>query len=303
MSIYDYMTLPSWSYAKVVEESHNLSSCLLDRVSSHTTAPAVEGAMISLPTTDEINASLPDPHLAKKSKGISQARVHSSSNNALEPSQQLKKRKPGKRASEPGSSAQELGQSEEIGCSSPVADVSASRPSPVGTSFHAFTSRCNLYLGGAIASGHVGKSRAEEEWDGPHVPESNILCMDIFKDPDMCRKALDQTITPAELRMTESLLPLELLNRINRDAASEKVKRLQSQLTDAKAAFVGAKDDFDKALVGFPTTQFPFLGKVAAAAGGMTASVPYAGLNSVSPLLILGVVLMLRLALSKTLSA
>ncbi|GKF96626.1 hypothetical protein Tco_0292447, partial [Tanacetum coccineum] len=40
MSIYDFMTLPSWSDAKVAEESHHLSLLLLERVPSHTTAPA-----------------------------------------------------------------------------------------------------------------------------------------------------------------------------------------------------------------------------------------------------------------------
>ncbi|GJW52972.1 mitochondrial proton/calcium exchanger protein-like protein isoform X1 [Tanacetum coccineum] len=294
MSIYDFMTLPSWSDAKVVEESHNLSSSLLDRVSLHTTAPTAEGATIPLPTTDEIVASLPDPHLAKKSKGLSQARVCSSSDNAPELSQQLKKRKLRKRALEHGSSTPELGTSaraasapvprlgKRLGAPPSVADVSASIPSPVRTSVHASTSGRNLSLG-AVASGHVGKSMAEvirhqldpldslacsalardaeydqipdddfgtttlgeeidltlfplapgpyhmpypyegvssplytkEEWDGPHVPKSNILCKDIFKDPNVCRKALDRTITPAELRRTESLLPLELSNRVN----------------------------------------------------------------------------------------
>ncbi|GJW67224.1 hypothetical protein Tco_0121648 [Tanacetum coccineum] len=52
-----------------------------------------------------------------------------------------------------------------------------------------------------------------------------------------------------------------------------------------------AKADFDKALVDFPTTPFPFRSKIVAASGGMTASVPYARLNGVSPLLVLGVVL------------
>ncbi|GJV67042.1 hypothetical protein Tco_1482551 [Tanacetum coccineum] len=79
MSIYDFMTLPSWSDAKVVEESHHLSLPLLERVPSHTTAPAAEGAIILLPTPDEIAASLPDSRLAKKSKGPSQARVRSTS--------------------------------------------------------------------------------------------------------------------------------------------------------------------------------------------------------------------------------
>ncbi|GJY04869.1 hypothetical protein Tco_0370809 [Tanacetum coccineum] len=55
----------------------------------------------------------------------------------------------------------------------------------------------------------------KEEWDGSHAPESNILCKDNFKDPYVCRKALDRTITPAELRRTESLLPLGLSNCVN----------------------------------------------------------------------------------------
>ncbi|GJT25122.1 hypothetical protein Tco_0895059 [Tanacetum coccineum] len=68
MSIYDFMTLPSWSNAKIVEESHHFSLPLLERVSSHTTAPTTEGAIIPLSTPDEIAASLPDSRLVKKSK-------------------------------------------------------------------------------------------------------------------------------------------------------------------------------------------------------------------------------------------
>ncbi|GJW34359.1 hypothetical protein Tco_0054391 [Tanacetum coccineum] len=55
----------------------------------------------------------------------------------------------------------------------------------------------------------------KQKWDGPYLPENNILCKDIFRDPDVCRKALDRTVTLAELRMTESLLPLELSNCFN----------------------------------------------------------------------------------------
>ncbi|GKA57626.1 hypothetical protein Tco_0756814 [Tanacetum coccineum] len=40
MSIYDFMTLPSWGDAKVTKESHHLSSSLLERVPSHTTGPS-----------------------------------------------------------------------------------------------------------------------------------------------------------------------------------------------------------------------------------------------------------------------
>ncbi|GJR34610.1 hypothetical protein Tco_1210294 [Tanacetum coccineum] len=55
----------------------------------------------------------------------------------------------------------------------------------------------------------------KQQWDGPHLPKNNILCKEIFRDPDVCRRALDQTITPFELRRTESLLPLELSNHFN----------------------------------------------------------------------------------------
>ncbi|GKC49695.1 hypothetical protein Tco_1072440, partial [Tanacetum coccineum] len=199
MSIYDFMTLPSWSDAKVVEESHHLSLLLLDRIPSHTTAPAAEGAIISLPTPDKIAASLSDSRLAKDSKGPSQARVHSTSDTTPEPSWPSKKRKLKKRASEAGSSAPELYQAEgvddtdladfcteiedrlerdegvstrvvsvpiphlckRLGAPPSIAVVSASKPSHVGTSAPACTSGRSLSLGGVVVSGRAGKSGAE----------------------------------------------------------------------------------------------------------------------------------------------
>ncbi|GJZ16651.1 hypothetical protein Tco_0552774 [Tanacetum coccineum] len=379
MSIYDFTTLPSWSDAKIAEESHHLSLPLLEHVSSHTTALATECAIISLPTPDEIVASLPDSRLVKKSKGPSHA------------SRPSKKRKLQKRALEAGSSAPELDQAEgtdevdlsdlcaeikdslerdecvsmrvvsaptprlgkRLGVPPSIAVVSASEPSHVRTSAPVSTSGRSLSLGGVVASGCVGKSGAEvmwhqmdpldclarsalvrdaeydqildddfgtatrgeyidltlfplspgsyhmpypyegvssplytrEEWNGPHAPKRIILCKDIFKDPNVCKKALDRTITPAELRRTESLLPLELSNhekldkkkedvkllrsevtsldnklenlqrgydalgqenrelRSQRDATSEEVKKLQSQLTDAKTTSVSLSEE------------------------------------------------------------
>ncbi|GKE76485.1 hypothetical protein Tco_1542605, partial [Tanacetum coccineum] len=90
------------SDAKIVEESHHLSLLLLERVPSHTIAPASEGAIIPLPTPVEIAASLPDPRLAKKSKGPSLV------------SRPSKKRKLQKRASKAGSSSLELGHAEGV---------------------------------------------------------------------------------------------------------------------------------------------------------------------------------------------
>ncbi|GJX92370.1 hypothetical protein Tco_0345696 [Tanacetum coccineum] len=398
MSIYDFMTLPSWSYAKIVEESHHLPLSLLERVSSHTTTPATEGAIIPLPTPDEIAASLPDSCLVKKSKGSSQA------------SQPSKRRKLQKRASDAGSSASELDQAEgadeanladlcaeiedslerdegisirfvsaltsclgkRLGAPS-IAVVSASEPSHVGILAPTSTSGHSLSLGGDIASGRVGKSGPEvmrrqidpldylahsalaRDIEYDQIPDDEFgtstrgeeIDLTLFSlapgpyhmpypyegDPDMCMKALDRTITPAELRRTESLLPLELSNRVNvlsallvshgyelnsfytklvsskallqeklnqkkwdvrelcsqRDVASEDelirtdaklseqaltVRDLQNKLALEKSKSQGYKDaidglreeaDFDKALVDFPTTTFPFLSKIVAA--------------------------------------
>ncbi|GJR98462.1 hypothetical protein Tco_0270636 [Tanacetum coccineum] len=256
MSIYDFMTLPSWSDAKIVEESHHLFLPLLERVPLHTTASVTEGAIIPLPTPDEIVASLPDSCLSKKSRGPSLV------------SRPSKKRKLQRRASEAGYGTLELDPPK--GCfdltprlgkrlvaASSAAVVSASELTHARTLAPASTSGRSLSLGGAVVSGRVGKSRAEvmrrqmdsldclarsalardaeygqilyddfgtatrgeeidltlfplapgpyrmpypyegvssplytrEEWDGPYAPESNIL--------------------------TESLLSLELSNRVN----------------------------------------------------------------------------------------
>nr|GEU89517.1 hypothetical protein [Tanacetum cinerariifolium] len=187
MSMYDFMTLPSWSDAKIVEESHHLSLLLHERVSSHTIVPASEGAIISLPTLDEIATSQPDSRLVKKSKGHSQA------------SRPSKRRKLQKRASEIGSSDPELDQADgadetnladlcaeiedslerdkgvsirvvlaptprlgkRLGAPPSIAITSVYDPSHVGTSALASTSGRSLTLRGVVAGGHVGKSKAQ----------------------------------------------------------------------------------------------------------------------------------------------
>ncbi|GJR54917.1 hypothetical protein Tco_1405438 [Tanacetum coccineum] len=232
MSIYNFMTLPSWGDAKVAEESHHLSSLLLEHVSSHTTAPATEGAMILLPTSNEIVASLSDPRLAKKSKGLSHVRVHLALDTTPEPSQPSKKRKLKKRASEAGSSAPELGTStrsalaptlrlgKRLGAPHSKAVVSASGPSHVGdysSMLVLLGLACELL--GAAVSGHAGKSGAEilEDDFGPATcgEEIDLTLFPLTPGSRRPKNALDRTITPAELKRTEYLLPLDLSNRFN----------------------------------------------------------------------------------------
>ncbi|GJX47512.1 hypothetical protein Tco_0272702 [Tanacetum coccineum] len=61
--------------AKILEEPHHLSKPLLERVPSHITAPVAEDALILLPTLDEVAAAQLDLRLARKSKGPSQAKL------------------------------------------------------------------------------------------------------------------------------------------------------------------------------------------------------------------------------------
>ncbi|GJX16803.1 hypothetical protein Tco_0217635 [Tanacetum coccineum] len=296
MTIYDFMTLPSWGDAKVVEESHHFSSSLLERVLSHTTAPTAEGAMILLPTPDEIVASLPDP---------------------TEPSRPSKKRKLKKKASEVDSSAPELGHAEgmneadltdfcaetedslekdesistkaasapiprlgkRLGAPPSMAVVSASEPSHVGTLVHASTSGRSLSLGGAVASGHAGKS-------GAHVLRRQVDPLDFLAHSALARdveydqileddfgtatraKEIDLTLftlTPElNSRYTDLDGKLERMQndydtlvqenrelRSQKDVASDKVKELQTELIDARVASIekarsqGYKDDVD----------------------------------------------------------
>nr|GEV11523.1 hypothetical protein [Tanacetum cinerariifolium] len=288
-----------------------------------------EGAMVLLPTPNEIAASLLDQRLAKKSKGPVQARVHLDSEAIAEPNRMSKKRKLKRKALKVDSNALELGQTKGMddadltdfyaeiedslekdegastrATSAPIprlgkrlcaplsmAVVSAYGPSHVGTLAHAYISGHSLSLGGAVVSGHARKSGAKvlrcqvdslvflarsavplmwsmirfqrmilasllmytkKEWDGPHAPKCNFLCKDIFKDLDVCRNALDRTITPVELRRTESLLPLEFSNCVNILSALLKLKKkkgdvkvLRSEVTSLDNKLENLKRDYD----------------------------------------------------------
>ncbi|GKC25782.1 hypothetical protein Tco_1027932 [Tanacetum coccineum] len=204
-----------------------------------------------------------------------------------------------------------------LGPSLSMVVASVSRPPLVGTLAHASTSGHSLALRGSVTDGFTGKSRAEamrcqmdlldalacialsRDAGYDEIPKDDFgtatrgeeIELTLFplapgpyqisypyEDPYVCRKALDQTITPAELRRTESLLPLEFSNCVNvlsallvshgmelnsrytdlvasrvrlqekldrktGDVASEEVKKMQSQLADARVASVGLTEE------------------------------------------------------------
>nr|GEX08719.1 hypothetical protein [Tanacetum cinerariifolium] len=247
------------SDAKIVEESHHLYLSLLECVSLHTTASVSKGAIIPLPTPDEIADSIPDSRLVKKLKELDHADGADKADladlcvkikDSLERDKGVSMRVVsaptpclGKRLDAPPS----------------IAVTSVSDPSHVGTSALASTFTRSLSLGVLLLVVMLGSpglrwipdddfgtaTRGEEidltlfplapgpyhmpypyecvssplytreEWNGRHASKSNIMGKENFKDPDVCRKVLDRTITLAELRRTESLLPLELSNHVN----------------------------------------------------------------------------------------
>ncbi|GKD98824.1 hypothetical protein Tco_1382721, partial [Tanacetum coccineum] len=259
MSIYDFMTLLSWGDAKI-------------------------DALILLPTLNEVAAAQPDPHLARKSKGPSQVRVQSASATASEPSQPSKKRRLKKRASEAGYSAPELGQakglneaditdfctelednmerdegtsirtdsvptpplSKRLGPPPSMAIASVSGPPLVGTSAHASTSVVGEY--DEIPKDDFGTATRGEEIELTLFPLAPGPYHMSYPYEDVCRKAFDRTITPAELRRTESLLPLKLSNRVNVLSAllvSHGMK-FRSRYTDLVASRVRLQEKLDR---------------------------------------------------------
>ncbi|GKA02058.1 hypothetical protein Tco_0674723 [Tanacetum coccineum] len=275
MSIYDFMNLPTWENAKVVEEPHKFTNSIFQCVHNHTTVAAAKGTPIPLPTSDKVAAGQPNPKLAKKSKAPVKQKEPTSSLGPSEPDQPRRKRRLRRKASDAGSSAPAMERAEDTEAN----DLSESNYCTIledtldkdeGTSF-GDDSTPPLRLGkrlGVAVIGYVGKAGAEvirhqldpmdalaqgalardqeydhilkddfanaflgeeidltlfplapgpyvipypfadgkgsdspeytrQEWDESHALKANILCKEIFKDPDVCRRALDRTITLA----------------------------------------------------------------------------------------------------------
>nr|GEW78960.1 hypothetical protein [Tanacetum cinerariifolium] len=263
MSIYDFMTLPSWENVK--------------------------GIPIPLPTSKEVVVGQPDLKLAKKVKALLKQKVYISLVGPFKDVQPKRKRRLRRKASEARSSAPATEQAEDVdgvdflrviivpslkvalrgtkvtllepflpltyelvrGVARPhrLSQVDFSDPSHVGTSNvtnassfdHADVQKepddefSNATLGEEIdltlfplapgpyymsypftdGEGSDPPKYIREEWDGPHASEANILSKEIYKVPDVCKRALDRTISHANLERTESLLLLQLSNRIS----------------------------------------------------------------------------------------
>ncbi|GKD34549.1 hypothetical protein Tco_1250058, partial [Tanacetum coccineum] len=158
---YNFCSL--FSDAKIVEGSHHLSLSLLECVPSHTTAPASKCAIIPLHTPDEIAASLPDPRLAKNSKGPSLAKGVNEADLAdlcveLEDSLERDKGVSTRAVSAP---IPRLGK--RLGVPPSIVVASVSEPSHVETSplLLLLTVVFLLEFFGAIASGRAGMSGAQ----------------------------------------------------------------------------------------------------------------------------------------------
>ncbi|GJZ06578.1 hypothetical protein Tco_0540371 [Tanacetum coccineum] len=97
-----------------------------------------------------------------------------------------------------------------------------------------------------FATASVGNSSPEytrQQWDGPHASEDNILCSEIFKGLDVCRRALDRTITSAELKIIESLLPLEPSNRFNVLSALLCITELRAEVSSLEEKYDKVQED------------------------------------------------------------
>ncbi|GJU16794.1 hypothetical protein Tco_1144760 [Tanacetum coccineum] len=232
--------------AKIVEELHHLPVPLLDRVPQHTTALAAEGALILVPTPDEVVAAQSDPHLIKKSKDLCKGKVRSTSVVVSELNRPSKKRKLRKRGLEVGSSASEVEQVEglddasdfwvdlenslERTGSTPARAISAPTsylgkrlgPPPsssfvaisemlqIGGSVHASTSGHDFAQKGSATGGFVGKPGAE---DVRHCldPLDTLARSALARDSEYDQLSEDDFSTASRVEDTDlTLFPLAL---------------------------------------------------------------------------------------------
>ncbi|GKE60169.1 hypothetical protein Tco_1510536 [Tanacetum coccineum] len=180
---------------------------------NNTTIPVAEGTPVPLPTLDEVDAAQPNLVLAKKSKAPVKRKASTSLVVPSGPDQPAK-----------------------LGYPLYWPHATTSDPSYIGTSVAALasTSGHSLIQKGVVVIGSSRKwydqipeddfatASCGEEIDltlFPLAPDPYIMHYPFEGDSSLeytqQQRALDRTITPAELKKTESLLLLELLNRMS----------------------------------------------------------------------------------------
>ncbi|GJX15902.1 hypothetical protein Tco_0216734 [Tanacetum coccineum] len=258
MSIYDFMTLPSWSDAKIAKESHHLSLLLLERVPSHTTTPATEGAIIPLHTPDEISASLLDSSLSE-AEGTDKADLADLCDeieDSLERDEGVSMRAVSAPISRLGNRL----------CAPPsIAVVSASEPSHVGTSAPASTSGYELLSNWKC-------------WEVPGLESYSESkgSTGLFGLYALSREPVPHHM-PLPIRYKDAMDGLrdEVTQFVGYGVESIIQKLLSSDEFHAAHARVALWHNYVSrgALVDFPTKPFPFLSRIAAAFEGTLSDV------------------------------
>ncbi|GJY78492.1 reverse transcriptase domain-containing protein, partial [Tanacetum coccineum] len=228
MSIYNFMTLPSWDDAKVVEEPHGFVDSILQRVENHTTAPATEGALIPKPTPKEIIASQSDFKLAKNLTLCTPTAEH-------------------------GDDAKDVDQGNDLSETDYCVYLEGNLERNEGIAPVGVAGKAQAEVMDLLAQSALARDREYDNFLMMTFPlatlEANILGKEIFKDPSICMLAFDRIVTLAELERTESMSLLQLSNRMDvltaflenkylldlNDASSNDVKKLMDQLAEGEA--------------------------------------------------------------------
>ncbi|GJV28360.1 hypothetical protein Tco_1384808 [Tanacetum coccineum] len=238
MSIYDFMTLPSWDDAKVVEEPHGFVDSILQRVENHTTAPATEGALIPKPTPKEIIASPFEVIYPKRKRKLKSkaSEVGSSTPTA-----------------EHGDDAKDVDQGNDLSETDYCVYLEGNLERNEGIAPVGVARKAQAEVMDLLAQSALARDREYDNFLMMTFPlatlEANILGKEIFKDPSICMLAFDRIVTLAELERTESMSLLQLSNRMDvltaflenkylldlNDASSNDVKKLMDQLAEGEA--------------------------------------------------------------------
>ncbi|GJT45742.1 hypothetical protein Tco_0954457 [Tanacetum coccineum] len=251
MSIYNFTTLPSWSAAKIAKESYHLSLPLLERVPSHTTALATEEVkwallMLTWPSKKrklqrrdlEAGANAPELDQAEGTDKTDLADLCAKIEDSLERDEGVSTRV---------ISAPILRLGKKLGAPPSIVVVSASEPSLVGTSAPASTSSRSV-----VASSRVRNSGAEvmrRQMDPLDCLARSALARDakpIFRRSLIRRKGILSCFVRRFENLQRGYDALGQENRelrSQRDVAFEEIRKLRSQLTDAKTTSVSLSEE------------------------------------------------------------
>ncbi|GKC63499.1 hypothetical protein Tco_1096097 [Tanacetum coccineum] len=268
MSIYDFLYMPSLDKVTVREEPHRLDTSILGRVVDRTTSPAPVGTAIPRASPEEVVVTRPD----RKAAGDE---VEQTNNGTLDDDDQCDDSKFTMEGSE---NLNDVSQGEHVNVIplrtfDPSIGLDVTYP-PILLPDKEVEAHAEL-SGGARVGNIVGdvlernllpivlrpyyipypydeSSRSEypsytrEYWEEIHGVNLGLQKKELYKDPKVCRTALDRFPTPVETHRLRVLSSFELSDHMSCAQQTQTIKRQSADLKQQNESTVRANEEVSR---------------------------------------------------------